>query len=51
MNDDEVNHVMRHLFSGRSADVDNLDKRVQRLPGLEELTIFRNAFEGMGIPL
>ncbi|MFC0676198.1 ferritin-like domain-containing protein [Brachybacterium hainanense] len=49
MDDSEVRHVMGHLFEGRSADLDGLDHRIQKLPGLEGLTIFRNAFARMGI--
>ncbi|HLR57006.1 MAG TPA: ferritin-like domain-containing protein [Beutenbergiaceae bacterium] len=51
MDEPEVEHVMRHLFHGRGADVDSLDKRVQRLPGLEGMTIFRTAFERLEIAL
>ncbi len=50
MDDSEVVHVMNHLFGGRSAELDKLDKRVQKLPGLEGLTIFRSAFARLGIP-
>ncbi|OYN92305.1 ferritin family protein [Parenemella sanctibonifatiensis] len=49
MSDDEVQAVMRHLFEGRRDDLDGLDKRVQRMPGLDGLQIFRNAFAKMGI--
>ena len=49
MDGDEVRHVMGHLFAGRARDLDKLDRSVQRLPGLEGLTIFRDAFAKMGI--
>ncbi|EWS81576.1 ferritin-like domain-containing protein [Brachybacterium phenoliresistens] len=49
MDDSEVRHVMGHLFEGRAEDLDSLDHRIQKLPGLEGLTIFRNAFARMGI--
>lgn len=49
MGDDEVRHVMGHLFSGHSDELDKLDLRVQRMPGLEGLTIFRDAFQKLGI--
>lgn len=49
MPESEVRHVMGDLFSGMPEELDKLDKRVQRLPGLEDLTIFRRAFERLGI--
>lgn len=51
MDDSEVNHVMSQLFAGHPEELDKLDKRVQKFPGLENLTIFRNAFARMGITL
>ena len=51
MDDDEVRHAMHHLFSGQAGMVDKLDQRVQKFPGLEDATIFRTAFEKMGVPL
>lgn len=50
MDESEVVHVMNHLFGGKSAELDKLDKRIQKLPGLDGLTIFRNAFARLGIP-
>ncbi|MFT9773302.1 ferritin-like domain-containing protein [Brevibacterium casei] len=49
MDDAEVKHVMTHLFRNQTAELDKLDKRVQKLPGLGDLTIFRNAFARLGI--
>ena len=51
MDDDEVRHAMHHLFAGQAPTVDKLDQRVQKFPGLEDATIFRTAFEKMGVPL
>lgn len=50
MVDSEVLHVMSHLFAGRAGDLDALDKKIQKLPGLEDLTIFRDAFARLGVP-
>lgn len=50
MDESEVVHVMGHLFGGRSGELDKIDARIQRLPGLDGLTIFRNAFARLGIP-
>ena len=50
MDESEVRHVMSHLFAGKAAELDKLDKRVQKLPGLDGLTIFRNAFARLGVP-
>lgn len=49
MSDEEVEHVMAYLFAGHPEELDKLDRKVQALPGLEEMTIFRNAFKTMGI--
>lgn len=49
MDDAEVRHVMGHLFTGQADEIDKLDQRVQRMPGLQALTIFRTAFERMGV--
>lgn len=49
MPESEVRHVMSHLFSGMSSELDKLDKRMQRLPGLENLSMFRAAFTRLGI--
>ena len=50
MDESEVLHVMSHLFGGEGAELDKLDRRVQKLPGLDGLTIFRNAFARLGVP-
>ena len=50
MDESEVRHVMDHLFGGKAGELDKLDKRIQKLPGLGGLTIFRNAFARLGIP-
>ncbi|APX33767.1 hypothetical protein BH708_14790 [Brachybacterium sp. P6-10-X1] len=49
MDESEVRHVMGHLFAGKSEELDKLDTRVQKLPGLDGLTIFRSAFARLGI--
>ena len=49
MDDSEVKHVMGHLFEGHFDELDKLDKRVQKMPGLEGLTIFRGAFARLGL--
>lgn len=49
MGEDEVRHVMGYLFGGRPEELDKLDRNVQGLPGLEGLTIFRDAFAKLGI--
>lgn len=51
MDDNEVRHTMGHLFAGQGAALDKLDQRVSRFPGMEDTTIFRSAFEKMGIVL
>ncbi|MDF1488564.1 ferritin-like domain-containing protein [Tessaracoccus caeni] len=51
MSEDEVRYVMGYLFTGQGAAVDKLDQSVSRLPGLDDLTIFRTAFTKMGIDL
>lgn len=49
MDDDEVRHVMGYLFGDKLDELDKLDRTVQRMPGLDGLTIFRDAFAKMGI--
>ncbi len=51
MDDAEIRHVMNHLFTGQGGELDKLDQRVQRFPGLDGITIFRTAFEKMGVVL
>lgn len=50
MEESEVRHVMTHLFGGQGAALDRLDQRIQRMPGLEGLRIFREAFARLGVP-
>jgi hypothetical protein len=52
MPDEEVDHVMRHLFSGEDGlrEVHRLDEQIASLPGLEGLTILRDAFARRGLP-
>ncbi|WP_420113763.1 ferritin-like domain-containing protein [Pseudactinotalea sp.] len=49
MSEPEVQHVMGHLFGGRGEELDKLDKRIQRLPGLDGIAMFRSAFTRLGI--
>lgn len=49
MEEDEVRHVMGHLFAGHGEELDKLDRRMQRLPGLEGIAMFRSAFGRLGI--
>ncbi|WP_422114993.1 ferritin-like domain-containing protein [Brachybacterium sp. UNK5269] len=49
MPDSEVTHVLRQLFAGRGEDIAALDRKVRKLPGLEDLSLFRNAFQRMNI--
>lgn len=51
MDDDEICHVMGHLFTGQGRELDKLDQRVARFPGMEDTALFRSAFEKMGIRL
>ena len=50
MDESEVKHVMNHLFAYEGGELDKLDKRVQKMPGLDGLTIFKNAFARLGVP-
>lgn len=49
--DDEVTHVMRHLFSGPQGrkEIEAIDSHVARLPGMEGLTIVADALDARGI--
>lgn len=49
MTEDEVRHVMGHLFGDHPQELDKLDRRLQKLPGLGDLQIFRTAFARLGI--
>lgn len=49
--DEEVTHVMRHLFSGPGGltEIRRIDGNVSRMPGLAGLTIVENAMRSRGI--
>lgn len=49
MDDKEILHVMRNLFEGHGDELDKLDQRVQRFPGLDGITIFKTAFRKIGV--
>ncbi|HEV7622855.1 MAG TPA: ferritin-like domain-containing protein [Amnibacterium sp.] len=51
MPEEEVDHVMGHLFSGEDGlhEVHKLDEQIAQLPGLEGLTIMRDAFARRGL--
>lgn len=49
MDESEVKAVMTHLFEHRHDDLDKLDQRIQRFPGLDGVTIFRSAFRSLGV--
>ncbi|HET6826995.1 MAG TPA: ferritin-like domain-containing protein [Amnibacterium sp.] len=51
MPEDEVDHVMGHLFSGEDGlrEVHKLDEQIAQLPGLDGLTIMRDAFARRGL--
>jgi hypothetical protein len=51
MPEEEVQHVMKHLFSGEDAlhDVRKIDDQVAKMPGLEGLTVVEDAFRARGI--
>lgn len=51
MPEPEVKHVMNYLFEGQGKTLDKLDQGVAKLPGLEDLTIFRNAFTRLGVSI
>ena len=51
MDDAEILHVMGHLFTGQGDELDKLDQRVARFPGMEDAPIFRPAFEKLGIAI
>jgi hypothetical protein len=50
--EDEVTHVMSHLFSGPAGrkEVDAIDRQVARLPGMEGLTVVADALTARGVP-
>lgn len=51
MPDDEVRHVMGHLFGTPDgmAEIDKIDEHVARLPGLDGLTPVASAFRTLGV--
>lgn len=49
MEEAEIRHVMGHLFAGQGKELDKLDQRVARFPGMEDTSLFRSAFQKMGI--
>lgn len=51
MGDDEVRAVMGLLFEGRRREIEQLDQRVGRFPGMEGATIFADAFRRLGVQL
>ena len=51
MTDDEVKHVMGHIFAGEDglADVRKLDEQIAKMPGLDGLRIVETAFRKRGL--
>jgi rubrerythrin len=51
MDPDEVTHVMGHLFAGPDGlrEIRKLDEHVQRMPGLEGLTIVETSMKKYGV--
>ena len=51
MDDDEVQHVMSHLFNGPDGrkEIDAIDTHIAKLPGMEGLTIVGDAMDARGI--
>jgi hypothetical protein len=51
MPEEEVDHVMRHLFSGVDGlrEMRKLDEQIAELPGLEGLTVLAEAFRRRGL--
>ena len=50
--DDEVTHVMTHLFRGPDGRkiIRDLDTKISALPGLEGLQIVERAMDNRGVP-
>lgn len=50
--EDEVTHVMRHLFSGPEGrkEVEAIDRHVAKMPGMDGLTLVADAMEARGVP-
>ena len=51
MGDEEVQYVMNVLFRGQREAIEKLDNSVARLPGLEGITVFSDAFERLGVAI
>ncbi len=51
MDDDEVRHVMAHLFAGPDGrkEIEAIDRHLTRLPGMDGLTIVADAMDERGI--
>jgi hypothetical protein len=49
--DDEVTHVMGHLFAGEQGrkEIDAIDRHIAKLPGMEGLTIVADALDARGV--
>lgn len=49
--DEEVTHVMGHLFAGPTGrkEIDAIDRHIAKLPGMEGLTIVADALDARGI--
>lgn len=50
--EDEVTHVMKHLFSGPEGrkEVEAIDRHVAKMPGMDGLTLVADAMEARGVP-
>jgi hypothetical protein len=53
MDESEVGHMMKHLFSGEDGarEVRKLDSQIADMPGLEGLTILESAFTARGLEM
>ncbi|MDO5617641.1 ferritin-like domain-containing protein [Kocuria sp.] len=51
MSEPEVQHVMSHLFAGQGPELEKLDQKIQKLPGLTDLTVFQSAFKRLGVTM
>ncbi len=51
MADEEVTHVMKHLFGSDSGivEIQKIDTHVAKLPGLQGLTIVEDAMRAHGV--
>ncbi|HST71595.1 MULTISPECIES: ferritin-like domain-containing protein [Kocuria] len=50
--EDEVTHVMAHLFSGPEGrkEIEAIDRQIAKLPGMEGLTVVADAMDARGVP-